>query len=225
VFCQNWDISHERLGAPVTDRELGRIMLALQARGSHNINLVTPSHMVAQVLAGLVHAVEGGLSIPIVYNTGGYDLVSSLRLLEGVVDIYMPDIKFLDESAAARYLDAPDYPAIARDAVKEMHRQVGDLVIDAHGVAARGLIVRHLVMPGGVAGTRDVARFLARDVSRDTYLNVMDQYRPCGLSRRYPEIARAPGEREFEAALDACRAEGLRRFDRDVGRRYRWVAL
>jgi putative pyruvate formate lyase activating enzyme len=223
VFCQNWDISHDRLGTTVTERELGAMMLVLQARGCHNINVVTPSHMIAQLLAGLAHAVEGGLSIPIVYNTGGYDLVSSLRLLDGVVDIYMPDIKFLDAAPAARYLGAPDYPEVVQAAVKEMHRQVGDLVIDERGVAVRGLLVRHLVMPGGAAGTRAVTRFLAREISPDTYLNVMDQYRPCGHARRYPEIAGAPGEREFEGALDACRAEGLRRLDHDVGRRFRWV--
>jgi len=225
VFCQNWDISHQRLGSPVAERELGAMMLDLQARGCHNINLVTPSHMIAQLLAGLVHAVEGGLSIPIVYNTGGYDLVSSLKLLDGLVDIYMPDVKFLDGDAAARYLGAPDYPEIARAAVKEMHRQVGDLVLDECGVAMRGLLVRHLVMPGDRAGTRAVMRFLAREISAETYVNVMDQYRPCGHACRYPEIARAPSAAEFEAALEACRAESLRRLDHDVGRRCRWVVL
>ncbi len=225
VFCQNWEVSHERLGSPVSERELGAMMLDLQARGCHNINLVTPSHMIAQILAGLLDAADRGLSIPIVYNTGGYDLVSSLQWLDGVVDLYMPDIKFFDSAAAARYLGAPDYPDVVRAAVREMHRQVGDLVADADGVAVRGLLVRHLVMPHDLAGTPEVMRFLAREISPNTYVNLMDQYRPCGHACRSPEIARPPTPAEFEQALEACRAEGLTRLDRDVGRgrRHRWV--
>lgn len=227
VFCQNWDVSHERLGSPVSERALGAMMLDLQARGCHNINFVTPSHMIPQVLAGLVPAVERGLSIPLVYNTGGYDLVTSLRLLDGVVDIYMPDVKFFDSTSAARYLGAPDYPDVARAAVCEMHRQVGDLVVDEHGVAVRGLLVRHLVMPNDLASTRAVMRFLAREISPNTYVNLMDQYRPCGHACHYPEIARSPSGAEFEAAREACREEGITRIDREVGRRYRqrWALL
>lgn len=223
VFCQNWDVSHQRRGFPMTPPELGTMMLQLQAHGCHNVNLVTPSHVIAQILGGLVHAVERGLSIPLVYNTGGYDLVSSLRLLDGVVDVYMPDIKFFDASSSARYLGAPDYPEVARAAVHEMHRQVGDLVVDAQGVAVRGLLVRHLVMPHALAGTRAVMRFLAQEISPNTYVNLMDQYRPCGQACRFPEIAQPLSAQEFDEALDTCRAEGVTRLDRDAGRRFhRW---
>jgi len=157
-----------------------------------------------------------------VYNTGGYDSLSTLALLDGVVDIYMPDIKFLDGDASARYLGAPDYPDVVRAAVREMHRQVGDLVIDDCGVATRGLLVRHLVMPNDQAGTGSVMRFLAQEVSPRTYVNLMDQYRPSGHASGYRAIARPPRESEFDAALEACRAEGIARLDRDAGRRYRW---
>jgi len=221
VFCQNWDVSHQRLGTPVSDEELAAMMLDLQSRGCHNVNLVTPTHTVPQILAALAIAAGAGLSIPLVYNTGGYDRLSTLAWLDGVVDIYMPDVKTLDRAPAARYLGAPDYPDVARAAVREMHRQVGDLDVGPDGVARRGLLVRHLVMPCGVAGTREVARFIARDVSPNTYLNVMDQYRPCGHAGRHPEIARPLGEHEFEGALASCRAEGLTRLDHDVGRRFR----
>lgn len=223
VFCQNWDVSHQRLGSPVTDETLAAMMIDLQARGCHNVNVVTPTHMVAQILSALVLAADRGLTAPLVYNTGGYDRVETLRLLDGVVDIYMPDVKTLDPDAAARYLGAPDYPDVVRAALVEMHRQAGDLVVDARGVATRGLLVRHLVMPGDAMHTGDVVRFLARDLSRDTYLNLMDQYRPCGDAGRYPAIARPLSAPEFDAALDACRAEGLLRLDGHVGRRFREI--
>jgi putative pyruvate formate lyase activating enzyme len=213
VFCQNWEISHLGEGSEVEAEELARLMLQLQGRGCHNINLVSPSHVVAQVLEAVEVAVEGGLQVPLVYNTGGYDKVETLRLLEGVVDIYMPDIKYAAPEQAARYSKARDYPEVARAAVREMHRQVGDLQMDARGVASRGLLVRHLVMPGGVAGTREVMRFLAREVSRDTYVNVMAQYRPCGDASQMPEIARRVTAGEFEEALRAAEEEGLRRLD------------
>ncbi len=219
VFCQNWDVSHERAGAEMSDEGLAAMMLELEARGCHNINLVTPTHVVAQVLSALDLAAGRGLTVPIVYNTGGYDRVETLRLLDEVVDVYMPDVKTLDPAAAARYLGAPDYPAVVRAAIREMHRQVGDLVVE-DGVAVRGLLVRHLVMPGDAMATGDVMRFLAREVSRDTYLNLMDQYRPCGDACRYPAIARPLAAREFAVALDACRAEGLARLDGHVGRRF-----
>jgi len=220
VFCQNWDVSHERLGAEVSDEAFAAMMLDLEARGCHNVNLVTPTHMVAQLLTALDLAAGEGLMVPIVYNTGGYDRLETLRLLDGVVDVYMPDVKTLDPAAAARYLGAPDYPAVVRAAIGEMHRQVGDLAMD-DGVATRGLLVRHLVMPGDAMRTGEVVRFLAREVSRDTYLNLMDQYRPCGEACHYPAIARPLAAREFAAALDACRAEGLTRLDGHVGRRFR----
>ena len=225
VFCQNWEISHLMLGEEVSHRRLARMMVELQALGCHNINFVTPTHMVPQILAALPYAIETGLRIPLVYNTGGYDRVETLRLLEGVFDIYMPDIKYMEPAHAGRYSGAEDYPQVVRAAVLEMHRQVDDLKLDEGGLAARGLLVRHLVMPGGVAGTREVMRFLAREVSPDTYVNLMDQYRPCGLAFSYPEIARPITHEEFEDALEATREEGIHRLDRDVGRRFRFRQL
>jgi putative pyruvate formate lyase activating enzyme len=221
VFCQNWEISHLMLGEEVSHPRLAQMMVELQALGCHNINFVTPTHMVPQILAALPYAIETGLRIPLVYNTGGYDRVETLRLLDGVIDIYMPDIKYMDPAHAKRYSGAEDYPYIVRAAVQEMHRQVGDLKLDERGLAVRGLLVRHLVMPGGVAGTREVMRFLAREVSPDTYVNLMDQYWPCGQAGRFPEIARPITQDEFEVAMEATREEGIHRLDRDVGRRFR----
>lgn len=221
VFCQNWEISHLRLGREISYRRLGEMMVELQSLGCHNINLVTPTHMVPQILAALPYAVEQGLSIPLVYNTGGYDRVETLELLNGVIDIYMPDIKYMNPAHSRRYSGAPDYPEIVRKATKEMHRQVGDLAIDDEGLAVRGLLVRHLVMPAGVADTRQVMRFLAREISPGTYVNLMDQYFPWGHADRYPEIRRPVTAEEFQEALEAARAEGIHRFDADVGRRFR----
>ncbi len=221
VFCQNWEISHLMLGKEISHQRLAKMMVELQAIGCHNINFVTPTHMVPQILAALPYAIDSGLRIPLVYNTGGYDRVETLRLLDGVFDIYMPDIKYMDPDHARRFSGAEDYPQVVRAAVREMHRQVGDLVLDERGLAVRGLLVRHLVMPGGVAGTREVMRFLAREVSADTYVNLMDQYRPCGQAYRYPEIARPITQEEFEDAMEATRKEGISRLDRDVGRRFR----
>jgi putative pyruvate formate lyase activating enzyme len=221
VFCQNWEISHEGEGREVEAEELAGVMMELQRQGCHNINLVSPSHVVAQFLEALEIAARRGLQLPIVYNTGGYDKVETLRLLEGIVDIYMPDIKYASEANAARYSKAPDYPAAVKAAVREMHRQVGDLRIDERGIATRGLLVRHLVMPGDVAGTREVMRFLAREVSRDTYVNVMAQYRPCGEANKYPEIARRISPEEYEAAVRAAEEEGIHRLDeRQMVRRF-----
>jgi putative pyruvate formate lyase activating enzyme len=209
------------MGNEVSHQRLGKMMVELQALGCHNINFVTPTHMVPQILAALPYAIETGLRIPLVYNTGGYDRVETLRLLDGDFDIYMPDIKYMDPAHAKRYSGAEDYPQVVRAAVKEMHRQVGDLVVDAEGLARRGLLVRHLVMPRGVAGTREVMRFLAREVSADTYVNLMDQYRPWGEAHEYREIARPITQEEFEDALEATHSEGIHRLDRDVGRRFR----
>jgi putative pyruvate formate lyase activating enzyme len=196
------------------------MMVELQTQGCHNINFVTPTHMVPQILAALPAAIDRGLSIPLVYNTGGYDRVETLRLLDGVVDIYMPDIKYMDPAHAKRYSGAEDYPQIVRAAVKEMHRQVGDLVINEKGLVERGLLVRHLVMPSGVSDTPQVMRFLAQEVSPHTYVNLMDQYYPYGDAYRYPEIARPLASEEFEEALEATRKVGIHRLDRDIGRRF-----
>jgi putative pyruvate formate lyase activating enzyme len=179
--------------------------------------------MVPQILAALPYAIEMGLSIPLVYNTGGYDRVETLKLLDGIIDIYMPDIKYMDPAFAKKYSGAEDYPQVVREAVKEMQRQVGGLVIE-NGLAMKGLLVRHLVMPRGVAGTREVMRFLAREISQDTYVNLMDQYHPCGWAYRFPEIARPITKEEFEEALEMTLQEGIHRLDPDVGKRFRWVS-
>ncbi len=208
VFCQNYSISHGDEGAPVSDQDLATIMLELQAFGCHNINLVSPSHVVPQFLAALAIAVAAGLRLPIVYNTGGYDSLATLRLLDGIVDIYMPDAKYDDDAVAAHFSGVPRYSRINRLCLKEMHRQVGDLQ-PATGVAKRGLLVRHLVLPAGLAGTPGVARFLATEISRDTYLNVMSQYRPCYRASEFPPLDRRPTQAEYAEAVRAARAAGL----------------
>jgi putative pyruvate formate lyase activating enzyme len=224
AFCQNYEISHQGEGVPVSASELADMMLALQARGCHNINFVSPTHVVPQILEALPEAVKNGLRVPLVYNCGGYEEVSTLRLLEGIVDIYMPDFKFWDPQVAERYCGAPDYPEKARAAVREMHRQVGDLVLDETGVARRGLLVRHLVMPDGLAGTRGIMRFLASEVSRNTYVNVMSQYRPCGEANRYPELARMITVEEYREAVHIAREEEIRRLDeRRLLHGFRWL--
>lgn len=208
VFCQNWEISHGGEGREVEDDDLATLMLALQDRGCHNVNLVTPSHTVAQAVAALAIAASRGLRVPIVFNTSAYDTVETLRALDGLVDIYMPDFKYWTPEASGRYLTAPDYPEVAREAIREMHRQVGDLQVDREGVAVRGLLVRHLVMPGAVAESLEIVRFLA-SVSRGTHLNVMAQYRPLGDAGRHPGIARRPSWDEVEAVRRAAKAAGL----------------
>ncbi|MBL8794939.1 MAG: radical SAM protein [Planctomycetia bacterium] len=220
VFCQNFDLSWEGQGSPTKPDELARLMLELQQRGCHNINFVTPEHVVPQLLEGLYQAVERGLRLPIVYNTSSYDSLESLRLLDGVIDIYMPDFKFWDEDTSKWIMKAKDYPEVARRTVKEMHRQVGDLTFHENGLARRGLLVRHLVMPNGLAGTREIMRFLSRELSPNTYVNIMDQYRPAGRAERYDGINRPLLRREHEEAIRIAREEGLWRFDeRRPGRR------
>jgi len=211
VFCQNFGISWQGHGQPVTADELADMMLALQDQGCHNINLVTPSHVVPQILQGLAVAAERGLRLPLVYNTGGYDRLETLQWLDGVIDIYMPDFKLWNPATARELTRAEDYPEVARAAIKEMHRQVGDLVLDQHGLAYRGLLVRHLVMPSGLEETRQILRFLAREVSPETFINIMPQYRPAGLAACYPEIARPLRQAEYEEAVAKARQEGLRR--------------
>lgn len=173
-FCQNYEISHLREGAEVEARDLAAIMIQLASTGCHNINLVTPTHVVPQILEALSLAVENGLALPMVYNCGGYEKVETLKLLRGIVDIYMPDFKFWDSGWAERYCNAPDYREKAVSALKEMHKQVGDLEIDENGIAQRGLLARHLVMPREIAGTKEVMEFISREISPNTYVNVMD---------------------------------------------------
>jgi len=213
VFCQNYDISHLGEGIETDAGQLAAMMISLQRQGCHNINFVTPSHVVPQILAALPAAIAKGLSVPLVYNSSGYDSIDTLKLLEGIFDIYMPDFKFWTRESGKRYAKAPDYADKARKAILEMHRQVGDLVINAEGLAVRGLLVRHLVMPGGLAETRDILHFLAREISIDTYVNVMDQYRPCGKADQYPPIDRPLSHDEFREALDLAREAGLHRLD------------
>jgi len=215
VFCQNFDISHGAGGRALPPESLAEVLLELQALGCHNLNFVTPSHVVPQILEALPLAIEQGLRLPLVYNTSAYDALETLRLLDGVVDVYLPDLKLWDPAVARRYLDAEDYPQVARAALREMHRQVGVLQVDEHGLARRGVLVRHLVMPGGVAGTREAMAFLARELSPDTYVNLMAQYHPAGQvsPRTCGEIARRITSAEFAAALEAARECGLHRFD------------
>ena len=213
VFCQNYDISHLGEGREVQIDALGEMMLSLWRQGCHNINFVTPSHQAAQIIAALPHAIEGGLDIPLVYNCGGYEEPATLRLLDGIFDIYMPDFKYGDSQTALRFSGIPHYVETAEDALKEMHRQVGDLVIDERGVAVRGLLIRHLVLPGGLAGTRRVMGFIAREISPDTYVNIMDQYRPCFKAAGYPPLNRRITGSEFEEAVAIAREEGIRRLN------------
>jgi len=221
-FCQNYNISQEGDGDEVEPEELARMMLTLQAQGCHNINLVSPSHVVAQILAGLLIAAEAGLRLPLVYNTGGYDSLKTLALLDGVVDIYMPDMKYADAGVGQRLSKVGDYAAINQAAVKEMHRQVGDLAVDAQGVAQRGLLVRHLVLPEGLAGTDQVVRFLRDEISPNTYINVMAQYRPCYRTYDLPPLDRRPTASEYAKAVRLAEEAGLR-LDERLERRSRLV--
>jgi putative pyruvate formate lyase activating enzyme len=213
VFCQNWEISQRGDGQAVTAEELARMMLNLQRQGCHNINLVTPSHVVPQILQATLLAARQGLRLPLVYNTGGYDSPEALALLDGVVDIYMPDMKYGDSVTAHRFSHVRDYWEVNQAAVREMHRQVGDLTLDTQGLAQRGLLVRHLVLPGGVARTEMVLRFLA-ELSRNTYLNLMDQYRPCYRAVTEPPLHRALTVAEYKQAVRLAEHYGLRRLDR-----------
>jgi putative pyruvate formate lyase activating enzyme len=215
VFCQNWDISQDGEGVESGAEDLAGLMLELQSRGCHNINFVTPEHVVPQVLEGVLLAAGAGLRIPLVYNTSAYDSMQSLALLDGVVDIYMPDFKYWSPDLARRHLKAADYPEAARRAIREMHRQVGPLCCDRHGVAVRGLLVRHLVMPGCADDSREIFRYLTREVSPDTFINIMAQYHPAGSVKagKFPELSRCPTADEFRTVVGYARAEGLWRFD------------
>jgi putative pyruvate formate lyase activating enzyme len=213
VFCQNWDISQKGIGRETEPVGIADMMLALQGEGCHNINLVSPSHVVAQIVAAVHDAARRGLRLPIVYNTGGYDSPEALALLEGIVDIYMPDMKYGDSALARRYSKVRNYVEANQASVREMHRQVGDLVLDERGIALRGLLVRHLVLPQGIAGTDKVLAFIANEISRDTYLNLMAQYRPCYRADEYPELDRPLTAAEYRAALDTAARLGLNRLD------------
>ncbi|MCK4678646.1 MAG: radical SAM protein [Bacteroidales bacterium] len=213
-FCQNWDISHEGHGYEVDDEELAAMMIHLQRLGCHNINFVTPSHVVFQIISALEIAIEKGLSIPLVYNTSAYDSVETIKLLDGVFDIYMPDFKFWDKKVAEITCHAGDYPEVARSAILEMHRQVGDLLFDSKGIAKKGLLIRHLVLPQQLSNTKEIMRFISEKISRNTYVNIMPQYRPCGRADEVKELARSLSQEEFDEALAVAREMGIYRVDR-----------
>lgn len=216
IYCQNFDISQADAGPEVEPEELAAAFLELQAVGCHNINLVSPTHVVPQILAAVLLAAQAGLRLPLVYNTGGYDSLETLALLDGVVDIYMPDMKYADAKTAHMLSGVKNYPHANRAAVKEMHRQVGDLTLDEHGLAVRGLLVRHLVLPNRLAGTAEIARFLANEVSPNTYLNVMAQYHPEYRASAFPQLTRRITPQEYAAAIQASRAAGLARLEGDL---------
>ncbi len=213
-FCQNYDISHQPdTGVEVDERGLAALMLGLQEKGCHNINLVTPSHIVPQIIGAVAIAAEGGLHLPIVYNSGGYDSPASLELLSGIVDIYMPDFKFWSVESGARYTGVGDYSEMARRALQTMHSQVGDLKIDDSGVATSGLLIRHLVMPGLLDETGGILEFIAHSLSKKSYVNIMDQYRPCGKAHMFPELGRGIRREEFLQAIAIAKKVGLTRID------------
>ncbi len=211
LYCQNFEISHLGQGKVISTEELARGMLRLQSIGCHNINFVTPTHFTPQIVEGIKVAIEKGLKIPIVYNCGGYEKVETLRLLEGIVDIYMPDVKYSEVGPAKKFSNAPDYFEVCRKALKEMHRQVGDLEVNEEGFAERGLLIRHLVLPNNLAGSEAVLRFITEKLSRESYVNIMPQYRPMYKAFLYPEINRGPRLTEINEALQMAEELGLHR--------------
>ena len=226
VFCQNYDISWEVQGERVSADRLAHMMLELQAMGCHNINWVTPEHVVPQILEAVPIAIEGGLRLPIVYNTSSYDSMDSLELMDGIVDVYMPDLKYATTEASRRYSRRADYAEVARQTIREMNRQVGPLHFDEHGLARRGLLLRHLVMPGMLDETEAVLRFVADELGPDTYVDLMAQYYPAGLVGRsgrddevqFEEINRHLYREEYLQVVETGRSLGLRRLDaRSVG--------
>ena len=214
LYCQNADISQKLSGEEISTRELASMMLELQGIGCHNINLVSPSHVVPQVAEAILLAAADGLTLPIVYNSGGYDAIPTLQLLEGIIDIYMPDMKYSDENAGRDLSGIPSYPMVNQSAVLEMHRQVGDLKISANGVAERGLLIRHLVLPNGFAGSQEILRFIAEQVSTDTYLNIMDQYRPAYQAYRKKDMNRRITRAEYLDLISMAENLGMTRLDK-----------
>ncbi len=208
-YCQNFRFSQTGEGREVTAEELAGLMLELQGKGCHNINLVTPTHVMPQILAAVAIAAGKGLTVPLVYNTGGYELPEIIYLLDGTVDIYLPDMRYADPAHALKYSKAPDYPKYNRGAVSEMYRQVGEAQFDEEGIMQRGMIVRHLVLPGNISGTADTMKFLAEEVSAETYVSLMSQYFPCHKSAEFPELDRKISLEEFEAAQREMERHGL----------------
>ncbi len=209
IYCQNFEVSQGLEGHGVTGEFLALFFLSLQEEGCHNINLVTPSHVVPQILEAVLIAAREGLKIPLVYNSGGYDSLSTLQLLDGIIDIYMPDIKYSDNRTALELSKVKNYWHTCQKAVREMFRQVGNLRTNRRGIAQRGLLIRHLVLPGGLSGTAEVMRFISRDISKDAVVNLMDQYRPCASASSRPPLDRPLYPEEFQEALEHARAAGL----------------
>ncbi len=211
VYCQNYEISQLRIGREVSFEDLAKMMIELQNLGCHNINFVTPTPQVPQILKSLEIAIEMGLKIPLVYNTNSYDSVETLNLLEGIFDIYMPDTKYSDDKIALKYSNAPNYFKIMKSAIKEMHKQVGDLIVNEEGIAIRGLLVRHLVLPNNLAGSEKIFEFLAKEISKNTFLNIMDQYWPAYKAIEYSELSRRITEEEFQEAINLAKKFSLKR--------------
>ncbi|MBD3184082.1 radical SAM protein [Candidatus Poribacteria bacterium] len=219
VYCQNYDISQTSDGEEMGPEHLARIMITLQVFGCHNVNFVSPTHYVPQILKGLLIAVESGLEIPLVYNCGGYESFETLKILDGIFDIYMPDIKYGDNGKAEKYSNAPGYFDAVKTAVSEMHRQVGDLVINSEGIAEKGLLIRHLVLPNNLSGTKKLMEFIS-GLSENSYMNIMDQYRPEYKAWEYPELSRRITSEEYEKTIMMAEESGLKRgFGRGLGRR------
>ncbi len=224
LFCQNYDLSHGGEGREVTPKEMARMMLSLQQQGCHNINFVTPTHVTLQIVEALIEAIPMGFKLPIVYNCGGYESTDTLELLSDVVDIFMPDFKFWEEDSSKLYMNAPDYPEVTRKALLKIHEIVGELQVDASGVARRGLLVRHLVMPGGLKETEEILKFISKEISPNTYVNVMGQYRPCGEAYKYPPINESLSGSEYSEALSIAEKVGLKRLDKGpFTRLFRWL--
>jgi len=211
TFCQNYDISHLGRGERITPSEMAQAMIRLQEMGCHNVNFVTPTHYAPQILASLPEAIEKGFHLPIVYNCSGYEAIEVVRLLEGVIDIYMPDAKYMDERFSKQFSNAPDYPEVLKKVLKEMHRQVGELKTDSNGIAERGLLIRHLVMPNGVSSSEAILKFIAEDISLHSYVNIMDQYRPEYRANDHPEIGRRITHKEYLQAIQMAKRLGLYR--------------
>ncbi|MBF0338369.1 MAG: radical SAM protein [Nitrospirae bacterium] len=222
VYCQNYSISHLSEGTEISLDALAVMMIALQEMGCHNVNLVSPSHQTAAFVMALPEAVKRGLSIPVVYNCGGYESMQALNLIDGIVDIYMPDLKYSDPAMSLRYSNAEAYPQVAQSAIKEMHRQVGNLVVDENGIATRGLLIRHLVLPNNIAGSRQTLEFIAREISTDTYINIMDQYHPCFKAIEHHLLNRRLTGSEYYAVLEYAKSLGLTRLDKE-DLRGRWL--
>lgn len=211
LYCQNYEISQLRIGKEISFEKLAEMMIDLQNRGCYNINFVTPTSQIPQIIKALAIAIEKGLKLPLVYNTNTYDSVKILKLLDGIIDIYMPDAKYSDDKIALKYSSAPNYFSIMKSAIKEMHRQVGDLVLDERGIATKGLLVRHLVLPNNLAGSEKIFQFLAKEISQNTFINIMEQYFPCYQAFQYPELARRITKEEFEETFFLAKKAGLKR--------------